>query len=430
MYPLYQRHALRLTRSYHRIVSPGEKSGLTMPTFEYHAIDGKGRSRRGILNGDSARQARAALRRDGLFPTRVSAVREGRLKTGPRARIPAASLALLTRQLATLVRAGMPLDESLNALGEQVSSRPLQAALAGVRNRVAEGCSLHEALAGYPGIFPELYRNMVAAGEAGGRLEEALERLADYTEDRHALIQSISMALIYPIILTLVSLLVIAALLVYVVPEVVRVFEQTGQDLPALTAGLIACSKLLREYGLFVGFGLSAALALCWWILQWDGARARRDRLLLELPYLGRLIRTLHAARLARALAILTSSGTPLLDALEISGRLIANAPLRAAVEDAAQAVREGGRLHVALQAHRWFPPLMLRMLAAGETSGELDGMLARAAEQQERELKSAVSMATSLFEPVIILLMGALVLVIVLAVLLPIFEMNQLAGL
>lgn len=400
-----------------------------MPAFEYHALDGRGRARRGILNDDSARQARAALRRDGLFPTRVRVIRAARAgPAGTRVRIPAATLALLTRQLATLVRAGMPLNESLEALGEQIASQPLQSVLGGVQNRVAEGRSLHDALADYPDSFPELYCNMVAAGEVSGRLEETLERLADYTEERHALVQSIRAALIYPVILTLVSLLVVGALTVYVAPEMIRVFEQTGQELPPLTAHLIAGSELLRTQGAFIGLGLLAALAVGRWLVRQQ--RARWDRLLLELPYLGRIVRALQAARLTRALAALTSSGIPLLEALETSAGLIANAPVRAVVEEAAQAVREGGRLHIALQACGWFPPLMLRLIAAGEISGELDSMLKRAAEQQEQELKAAINTATALFEPGIILLMGALVLFIVLAVLLPIFEMNQLAGL
>ena len=403
-----------------------------MAAFEYTALDGAGRSRRGVLNGDSARQVRSRLRAMGLYPVEVHGVQERAGKPsalGPSRRISAAALALLTRQLATLLRAGMPLDESLRALAAQSGARRLQAVLADVCARITEGASLNEALAVYPGVFPDFYCSMVAAGEAGGRLEEVLERLADYTESRRALRQSLSMALIYPSILTLVSLLVVGVLLMYVVPEVVRVFQQTGQTLPWLTAALIAGSRMLRDIGWLLCLGVVLALLLGRFLLSRTLFRARFDRMLLDMPFIGRINRKLHAARLTRSLAILTKSGVPLLESLEISSRMIINIPLRAAVEDAAVTVREGGRLHKALDDSGWFPPLLVQMLASGEDSGELDDMLERAASHEELELQTVLSAAAALFEPFIILVMGALVLVIVLAILLPIFEMNQLVG-
>lgn len=404
-----------------------------MAAFEYIALDESGRNRQGVLDGDSARQVRYRLRAMNLYPVEVQAVR-GDTVTPARLnrarRLSAAALALLTRQLATLIRAGMPLDEALRALGEQTGARRLRAVLADVCARISEGASLHEAMSVYPAVFPEFYCSMVAAGEAGGRLDEALERLADYTEARRALRQSLSMALIYPAILTLVSLLVLAVLLVYVVPEVVRVFQQTGQTLPWLTSALIAISQTLRESGWIILLAGASALLLGRVLLGRPLVRARYDRLLLELPFIGRINRIRHAARLTRSLAILTKSGVPLLEALQISSRMIINIPLRAAVQDAAVSVREGGRLHKALSACGWFPPLLVQMLASGEESGELDDMLARAAAHQEQELKTILATATALFEPFIIVVMGALVLAIVLAILLPIFEMNQLVGL
>ncbi len=406
---------------------------LIMAAFEYIALDESGRNRQGVLNGDSARQVRSRLRTMGLYPLEVRGVQEQAVTPAglnPSRRISAAALALLTRQLAALLRAGMPLDESLRALGAQTASRRLQAVLADVRARITEGTSLYEAMSAYPGVFPEFYCSMVAAGEAGGRLEEALERLADYTETRRALRQSLSMALIYPAILTLVSLLVVAVLLIYVVPEVVRVFQQTGQTLPWLTAGLIASSQVLRDFGWLLCLGAVLALLLGRFLLNRTPIRTRCDRLLLELPFIGRINRMRHAARLTRSLAILTKSGVPLLDALQVSSRMISNIPLRAAVQDAAVSVREGGRLHKALNECGWFPPLLVQMLASGEESGELDDMLARAAAHEEQELQTILATATALFEPFIIVVMGALVLVIVLAILLPIFEMNQLVGL
>ena len=403
-----------------------------MTAFEYIALDESGRSRRGVLEGDSARQVRTRLRAMGQYPVEVrgvqaQAARPAGLK--PSRRISPAALALLTRQLATLIRAGMPLDESLRALGAQTGSRRLQTILADVCARITEGASLNEAMSVYPGVFPEFYCSMVAAGEAGGQLEEVLERLADYTQSRHALRQSLNMSLIYPAILTLVSLLVVAVLLVYVVPEVVRVFQQTGQSLPWLTSGLIAASQLLRSYGWLFCAAAVAALLLGRFLLSRPRVRARYDRLLLKLPFAGRINRMLHAARLTRSLAILSKSGVPLLEALEISSRMTLNIPLRAAVDDAAVVVSEGGRLHKALDNSGWFPPLLIQMLASGEESGELDDMLERAASHEERELQAVLTSATALFEPLIILVMGAIILVIVLAILLPIFEMNQLVG-
>lgn len=404
-----------------------------MAAFVYIALDESGRNRRGVLNGDSARQVRSRLRAMKLHPMEVHALRgDGAKPAGLNLarRISAAALALLTRQLATLVRAGMPLDEALRALGEQTGSRRLRAILADVCARISEGASLHQAMSVYPAVFPEFYCSMVAAGEAGGRLDEVLERLADYTESRRALRQSLGMALIYPAILTLVSLLVLAVLLVYVVPEVVRVFRETGQTLPWLTTALIATSQTLRESGWVICLAGALALLLGRFLLSRTLIRARYDRLLLELPFIGRINRMRHAARLTRSLAILTKSGVPLLEALRISSRMIINIPLRAAVEDAAVSVREGGLLHKALDECGWFPPLLIQMLASGEESGELDDMLARAAAHEEQELQTVLATATALFEPFIIVVMGALVLVIVLAILLPIFEMNQLVGL
>ena len=402
-----------------------------MAAFEYVALNAAGRARRGVLNGDSSRQIRSRLRRQGFHPIEVRAIVEDASKGAgaPRPRVSATALALLTRQLATLIRAGVPLAEALGALKDQTANRRLQSVLAGVRAQVMEGAALHQALAGYPGVFPPLHRNLVEAGEASGKLEEALERLADYAETRRALRQTISAALLYPAVLTAVSLLVVVALLTYVVPEVTRVFEQTGQELPLLTRNLIASSHFLRDYGWLSLAAVAASFLLWRWLSGRPRIRRWQDRLLLELPLIGPLNRTLHAARLARALAILTRSGVPLLEALELSAGMIENGPLRGAVQEAAASVREGGRLHAALEQSRWFPPLLTRLIAAGEDSGELDAMLERAASHEERELQTAFSTAAALLEPALILLMGVFVLVVVLAILLPIFEMNQLVG-
>lgn len=403
-----------------------------MAAFEYLALDPNGRSKKGVLTGDSSRQIRSQLRLLGLHPMEVRSVKESPAHQGrsfSRQSISAADLALLTRQLATLVRAGIPLEESLRALGEQVESSRLKSVVAGIRAEITEGVSLHKALSKYPGIFSDVYRVMVEAGEAGGKLEEVLDRLADYTEERQALRQKISVALIYPCLVSFVAIVIVIALVTYVVPEVVKVFEQTGQQLPLLTQTLIATSDLLRDYGLFMLVGVAGLLALWRLLLNRNSVRLRWDRLLLRLPLIGRLNRTVNTARLTRTLAILTDSGVPLLDALEVATRTIKNTILRHSLTEAATTVREGGRLHSALRAAPYFPPLLVHMLAAGEESGELENILERAASHQERELETTVSAATSVLEPIIILVMGVVVLVIVLAILLPIFEMNQLVG-
>lgn len=403
-----------------------------MAAFEYRALDADGRSHKGVLTGDSPRQVRAWLRGQGWFPLDVQQVAEATTSTGThgfRRSVSSADLALMTRQLATLVRSGMPLEQALRALGDQVSSRQLQSVITGIRSHIAEGLSLGDALARFPATFPQVYRAMVEAGEASGRLDDILDRLADYTEEQQLLRQKLTVALIYPVLLTVVAVVIVTALLTYVVPEVVRVFEQTGQQLPLLTRGLIAGSDLLRGYGLYLA--VVFVLMLIGWrrLLRQPPLRHWYDRVMLRLPLVGSLLRIIDTARLARVLAILIGSGVPLLEALRIGAQVIGRLPVRDAVMDAAVVVREGGRLYEALKRCGYFPPLFIHMLAAGEESGELESMLERAAVHHERELGTMVSATTALIEPLLILVMGGIVLVIVLAILLPIFEMNQLVG-
>lgn len=405
-----------------------------MAAFEYRAMDRRGRTRRGVLTGDSAKQVRGHLREQGLYPVEVTEVAEGKGHSGRplfgfSQRISANGLALLTRQLATLVRSGMPLEEALRALEEQAEGRRVQTVVAGVRSQVAEGASFAEALGAFPGTFPEIFRVMAEAGEESGRLDDVLERLADYTEQRQAMTQKVGVALIYPALVTLVAIGVVVALLTYVVPKVVRVFENTGQELPTLTQLMLASSAFLRENWAILLVILGIAFFAFQWALRRPRFRAAWDRSLLRLPVVGRLIRTLNAARLTRTLAIMSESGVPLLEGLRISGRVIGNVPIRALVEDAAVRVREGGSLHRSLGQGGYLPPMVVHMIAAGEDSGELDAMLGRAAAHQERELEATVAATTSLVEPLLILVMGGIVLTIVLAILLPIFEMNQMVG-
>lgn len=279
-----------------------------MAAFEYLALDAAGRSKKGVLTGDSSRQIRSHLRNQGFFPIEIHSIEEAAGRGGKpliKQKISPANLALITRQLATLVRAGIPLEESLHALARQINKRGLQSVIAGIREQITEGASLHEAMARYPGVFPELYRVMVEAGETSGRLEEVLDRLADYTEARQALRQKLIMALIYPVLVTMVALFVVTVLLTYVVPEVVRVFEQSGQQLPVLTLCLIKSGEFLRAYGAWLVAGVLCLIISWHWVLKNPWIRLSWHRLLLKLPVIGRIIRTVDVARLTRTLAIL-----------------------------------------------------------------------------------------------------------------------------
>ena len=403
-----------------------------MAAFEYLALDTRGRQRKGILEADSSRQVRQMLRERELAPLEVKAARAReasgsgwQLVRGLSAR----DLALLTRQLATLVQAALPIEEALGAAAAQAGSARIQAMLLAVRARVLEGHSLAEGLKAFPAAFPELYRATVAAGEHAGHLGPVLERLADYTEQRQQSRQKIQLALLYPLILLIASLAIVGFLLGYVVPDVVRVFIDSGQTLPALTRGLIAVSDAVRAWGWLALPLLGGALFVARRALRDDALRLRWHRLLLRLPLIGGLLRTAECARFASTLAILTRSGVPLVEALDIAGQVIGNLLIRGEVREAARKVREGGSLTRALEATRQFPPMMLHMIASGERSGELDQMLARTAASQESDLAARVALLVGLFEPFMLVFMGATVLVIVLAILMPILSLNQLVG-
>ncbi|RMD79147.1 MAG: type II secretion system protein GspF [Gammaproteobacteria bacterium] len=405
-----------------------------MGAFAYRALDPRGRERRGVLEADTPRQVRQLLRERGWAPLAVEAIRgEGEpapgraARGGRRWRLGAAELALLTRQLATLVRAGLPVEEALQALARQADKPRTQSLILGVRARVLEGHSLAAALGAFPRVFPDLYRATVAAGEESGHLDAVLERLADYTESRQDLRQRTLLALLYPALVVGVSLLVVGLLMVQVVPQIVQVFQGLGQELPWLTRALIALSEAVRQQGAWWLAGLALALLGARALLRRPAWRRRWHALLLRLPLVGRLLRGLEAARFARTLAILAGSGVPVLQALRIAGAVVGNLPMREAVEEAARRVREGSALHAALEAQGLFPPLMVHLIASGEASGRLEAMLERAAATQERELEVLTGTLTELLGPVLILLMGGLVLAIVLAILLPIFDLNRL---
>lgn len=403
-----------------------------MPAFEYVALDQTGRTRKGVEEGDSSRQVRSRLREKGLMPMAVTEVAEKpsllRMPMFQR-RIKPLELSLATRQMATLARAGMPIEEVLGTVARQSESPRVKATLAAVRTRVMEGLPLAHAMGEFPSVFPMIYRTTIAAGEQAGRMELVLERLADNVEAQNAMRQKITLAMFYPAILTLVAMLVVVALLTYVVPEVVQVFAGMNQQLPWLTRGLIATSDTVREWGWLMLLGLIALITGVRQILKRPAARLRWDGMLLKLPLIGRLVRGLNTARFARTLNILAGSGVPLLDALNMSASVISNTPMREAVAEAARRVREGSGVGHALERSGYFPPMTLSLIKSGESSGTLDKMLERAAETQERELEARIAMVMGVFEPLLILAMGGVVLIIVLAILLPIFELNQLVN-
>jgi general secretion pathway protein F len=336
-------------------------------------------------------------------------------------------LALLTRQLATLVKAGLPLDEALQAVSEHTEKPRLKSIVLGVRAKVVEGHTLASGLDDFPYAFPPVYRATVMAGEQAGQLDSVLERLADYTESRHGLRQKVVQAMVYPILLTVIATLIITVMLIFVVPKVVGVFETTGQELPLMTRALIAISEFTQNWWFLMLAGIAGAIFLAQRLLKKEHIRRRVHLWLLRMPIFGRVARGLNTARFTRTLSILTASGVPALEALRISATVIANLPMRAAVEEAAVRVREGGAIGRSLMQSKLFPPMSIHLISSGEASGELDSMLERAANHQESEMDSLLATMLSVLEPLLIVIMGLVVLAIVMAILLPIFEINQL---
>jgi general secretion pathway protein F len=402
-----------------------------MAAYEYTALDARGRELHGVLDGDSARQIRQLLRDQSLLPVTVTEVSDAPARKAFTFslgnRIGTSDLALLTRQLSTLVRSGIPLEEALLAVSQQSEKARVRSVIAGVRSRVMEGRTLAEGLAAFPTVFPEIYRATVSAGEQSGHLDAVLERMADYTESRQILQQKIRNAMIYPVLLTVVCLGIVGLLLGYVVPEVVRVFEAGDRELPILTRILIATSDFLRAWWwLLLGVILLAAWGFRRWLRD-PAARLRYDAFKLRLPLIGRITRGNNAARFARTFSILAASAVPVLEALRIAAEVVTNTTMRRAVQDAAVRVREGAPIARSIGASKLFPPMLVHRVASGETSGELEAMLERAADNQERELDGVVNTAVGILGPVMILLMGGFVFVIVVALLLPIFQLNQL---
>ncbi len=404
-----------------------------MPAFRYEAVDAGGITRKGVLNADSPRAARSDLRLQGLTPLNVEAIAAQVDESGvARARgfgerLSQVELALFTRQLASLLEAGLPLEQAFTALLEQAERAYMRDLIASIRSEVMGGAPFSAALSRHPRDFAEIYRALVASGEQIGQLARVLARLADYIERRNALVQRVRLAFTYPAIVTVVAFAIVIFLLTYVVPQIVSVFANTKQKLPVLTTMMLAVSDFTRAYGIYVALIL-IALWFAWRrALRNPALKLRWHAWLLDAPVYGRFERSLNTARFASTLAITTGSGVPILRALDTSRDTLSNVAMKTLVEDATASVREGASLARALSAQKYFPPMLVHMIRAGEITGELPAMLERAADSQQADLERRALTIAGLLEPVLILAMGLVVLLIVLAVLMPIIEINQL---
>lgn len=402
-----------------------------MGAFEFVALDQNGKESKGLLEGDTPKHVRQILRERNLLPVKVAEVaqKESRRQANFSLRrgLSASELALLTRQLATLAAAGLPLEEALLAVSQQNENPRAQSILLGVRSRVMEGHSLADGLADFPQAFPQLYRATVAAGEQSGHLDAVLERLADFTESRQILQQQVRNAMIYPIALVVTAISIISFMLAYVVPKVVYIFENYDQQLPLLTRIMIASSDFIRGYWVAIIAVIVLAVVGIRFLLKKDGPRRRYHRMLLSIPIVAKLTRGINTARFTQTLSILAGSGVPILESLQIASQVVVNMPMREAVEEASLRIREGAMISRSLAASKLFPPMTTHLISSGEASGKLEEMLARAATNQEREVDGLVSTLLGVMQPLLVIVMAVIVLLIVLAILLPIFEINNL---
>ena len=404
-----------------------------MPAFRYEAVDAGGATRKGVVNADSPRAARADLRVQGLTPLNVEAIAaqvdaSGATRArGFGERLSTVELALFTRQLASLLEAGLPLEQAFTALLEQAERPYVRDLIASIRAEVMGGIAFSDALSHHPRDFDQIYRGLVSSGEQIGQIARVLSRLADYIERRNALVQKVRLAFTYPAIVTVVAFAIVIFLLTYVVPQIVSVFANTKQKLPMLTVVMLAVSDFMRAYGIILGIALVGAWFAWRRALQNPALKRRWHTWLLTAPIYGKFERSLNTARFASTLAITTGSGVPILRALDTSRDTLSNVAMRELVEQATGSVREGVSLARALSVQKHFPPMLVHMIRAGEITGELPAMLERAANSQQADLERRTLTIAGLLEPVLILAMGLVVLLIVLAVLMPIIEINQL---
>ena len=402
-----------------------------MGAFEYVALDKAGKESKGLLEGDTAKHVRQILRDRSMYPVRVTEVAKKESKSqrsfSLRRGMSAGELALITRQLATLSQAGLPLEEALLAVSQQNEEPRTQSILLGVRSRVMEGHTLADGLADFPHAFPELYRATVAAGEQSGHLDAVLERLADFTESRQMLQQQVRNALIYPIALVVTAVAIISFMLAYVVPKVVYIFENYDQQLPLLTRIMIASSDFIRDFWMALIVFIIAVVFGVRQLLKKDGPKRSYHAMLLRIPVVKKLTRGINTARFTQTLSILAGSGVPILESLRIASQVVVNVPMREAVEEASLRIREGAMISKSLAASKLFPPMTTHLISSGEASGRLEEMLTRAATNQEREVDGLIATLLGIMQPLLVIVMAAIVLLIVLAILLPIFEINNL---
>lgn len=403
-----------------------------MAAFDYVALDGRGKKVSGVLEADSSRLVRQALRDKGLFPVDINQTKEKRQSSGSFSFAPnmsVADLSLMTRQLATLIGSGMPLEESLRALAEQSEKPKVKSMVMAIRSKVLEGYSLADALTEFKRAFPPLYRATVAAGEKSGNLDLVLNRLADYVEDQHETNKKVKQSAVYPALLVIISISVVVFLLNSVIPKILGVITKKGAELPKPTQIVIGLSEFLQAY--WIHMIVAAALVFILFTL-WNKNTERRKKthaVLLKLPLLGKISRGFSSSRYASTLAILTSSGVPLVEAMHIGNEVVENLVIKESLVVAAKKVSEGGSLSVALKETGFFPPMMVYMIASGEASGELDSMLERTSKSQEQGLKDLISTVVGLMEPLVLVLMGGIILMIVMAVVLPMLQLNQMVG-
>ena len=405
-----------------------------MAAYTYQAMDKGGKTKNGVLEGDNPRQIRQQLREQGLIPMQVDQVAEKERKSQTgftlfKNTISTADLSLLTRQLSTLVEASLPIEEALLAVAEQCEKPRQKNMMMAVRSKVVEGHTLADAMAEFPHIFDDLYRAMVAAGEKSGHLDTVLNRLADYTEKRQQTKSQITQAMVYPSIMMFFAFAIVLLLLTVVVPKIVGQFQNMGQDLPAITQILIDVSEFLQAYGLALAIVLVILIVIVNRVLQKPVMKKRYHQFILGLPFIGKLSKGLNTARFARTLSILTSSAVPLLESMRIASEVLENLQIRAAVNSAANFVKEGSSLRASLEQTKMFPPMMMHMIASGERSGELQQMLGRAADNQDRQFESLVGISLKVFEPILIVTMATVVLFIVLAILQPIMALNSMVN-
>lgn len=405
-----------------------------MAAFEYKAINAKGKNAKGIIEADSAKGARQALREKGLIPVEVTTSVEKEKKQGSNKSVfqkgvSASDLALITRQLSTLSASGLPIEESLLAVAQQCDKSRHESIIMAVRSKVTEGYSLADSLAEFPHVFDDLYRSMVAAGEKSGHLDTVLERLADYTERRQHTKEQIQQASIYPTMLAVVATAVISYLLASVVPKIVSQFTRMNADLPINTQIMIAMSEFVQNYGLFLLIFILGALVLFNRIVEKPEPKLKWHKILLKLPIVGKVVLGLNTARFARTLSICTASAVPLLESMRIASDVLSNEHMKLVLDEARSKVREGSSLRASLEQTKLFAPMMLHMIASGEKSGELEQMLTRAADNQDREFESLVNVTIGILGPAMVLTMAGFVFFIVLSILQPILALNQMVG-